>query len=312
MDTNIPYHIPALLKPTIDLLVVNPDGVYVDCTMGGAGHTRAILDRLSPKGRLFAFDQDSDAQANIPDDPRVTFVNANFRYLYNFLRFYGVDKVDGILADLGVSFHHFDDGERGFSFREDAPLDMRMNRNSQFTAADYLASMDEEGLRDALREYTDLNKIATITNAILDARKKAPITTTGELVAALEPVLNPKGFNPKNFKKDLAQVFQMLRIMVNGEFSALKELLEQSNYLLKVGGRLAILSYHSGEDRIIKNFIQNGTTGPANSLHNDIYGKSSAAWKRITRSPITADTEEVETNPRARSAKLRVAERMED
>lgn len=302
----MPYHIPALLRPTVDLLVTDPDGIYVDCTMGGAGHTRAILEKLSPKGRLLGFDQDADARRNIPDDPRFTFVHANFRYLHNFLRFYATGPVDGILADLGVSFHHFDDAERGFSFREDAPLDMRMNREMDFTAADFLANLSEEELREAFVKYTDLKNQKKLIQAIVSKRVESPIETTGQLAGLLEPVLNPK-----NYKKDLAQVFQMLRIMVNGEMRALEDLMEQAPYALKPGGRLAILSYHSGEDRIIKNFIKTGNAGgvESRSAAEAIYGMGSSPWNRVTRSPITPSEDEVEANPRSRSAKLRVAER---
>ena len=304
MDTHLPYHIPALLEPTVNLLITDPDGVYVDCTMGGAGHSRAILKRLSSKGRLLGFDQDADARRNIPDDPRFIFVNSNFRYLYNFLRYYGIDKVDGILADLGVSFHHFDEAGRGFSFREDAPLDMRMNRNAGMTAADLLADFDEESLRNAIEKYTDLKKIPSIVKAILAARQKEPVMTTGSLAKALEPVLNPK-----SLKKDLAQVFQMLRIMVNDELGALNDLLDQADYVVKTGGRIAVLSYHSGEDRLIKSFIKTGYADPMKTASHDIYGETPSPWNRITRSPVVADDEEVAVNPRSRSAKLRVAER---
>lgn len=308
MEEPLPYHIPALLEPTVEKLITDPDGVYVDCTMGGAGHTRAILDRLSSKGRLFGFDQDIDALGNAPDDPRFTFVHSNFSYLYNFLRYYGVKQVNGILADLGVSFHHFDKAERGFSFREDAPLDMRMNRDARYTAADYLADMDEVQIYDALKRYTDLSGGKKIAARLYAAGKETPITTTGRLAEVLEPVLNPK-----NYKKDLAQVFQMLRIMVNGEMSALESLLYQANYLVKPGGRLAILSYHSGEDRMIKNFIKTGIAGDRiSSSGHSIYGTHQSPWEKVTRSPITADEAEVEANPRSRSAKLRVAERNDE
>lgn len=304
MDTHLPYHIPALLEPTVNLLITDPDGVYVDCTMGGAGHSRAILERLSPKGRLLGFDQDADARRNIPDDPRFTFVNSNFRFLYNFLRYYGIEKVDGILADLGVSFHHFDDAERGFSFREDAPLDMRMNRNARLTAAELLGTFDEDSLRNALGKYTDLKKVNSIAKAILREQQQEPIVTTGELARVLEPVLNPK-----SFKKELAQVFQMLRIMVNDELGALNDLLDQADYVVKTGGRIAILSYHSGEDRLIKSFIKTGYADPMESVRHDIYGVVPSPWTKVTRSPVVADESEVEANPRSRSAKLRVAER---
>lgn len=300
---NTPYHIPALLKESIDLLVTDPDGIYVDCTMGGGGHTREILSRLSDKGRLIGFDQDADAIANAPEDPRFTFVHSNFMYLQNFLRYYKTGKISGILADLGVSFHHFDDAERGFSFREDAPLDMRMNREMALTAADVLEQISEEELRAAIGKYTDLKRISAISKAILEAGQRNPIRTTRQLAEAVSPILNPR-----DEKKELAQIFQMLRIIVNGEFKALELLLKQSGEWLKPGGRLAILTYHSGEDRIVKNFLAE-KENQANSYDRLILGISSGDWKMVTRKPIAPTAEEIESNPRSRSAKLRVAER---
>lgn len=302
MAESHPYHIPALLRESVDLLVTDPDGTYVDCTMGGAGHTRGILSHLSDKGRLIGFDQDADAIANAPDDPRFTFVHANFRFLENFLRYYKTGKINGILADLGVSFHHFDDAARGFSFREDAPLDMRMNRGAELTAAQLVNNMSEDDLRKALRDYTDLRKANQMAKAILTARERQPITTTGQLTEAVRGILNQR-----DEKKELAQVFQMLRIMVNGEFTALKSLLGQSADWLKKGGRLAILTYHSGEDRIVKNFLAGEKGDDSQAL---IYGTPKGVWKNVTRKPLTASEAEVEANPRARSAKLRVAERI--
>ncbi len=306
MENQQPYHIPALLQPTVDLLVTNPDGIYIDATMGGAGHTRAILSRLSPQGRLFGFDQDPDAMANVPDDPRFTFVRSNFRFIRNFMRFYGVARVDGILADLGVSFHHFDTAERGFSFRTSAPLDMRMNpAEGTLTAAALLQDITEEDLTAYLKQYTDLKRVPQIASAILKNRLDAPVLTTSDLEQRVMPLLNPK-----MAKKELAQIFQALRIVVNHETSALSELLEASRDLLKPGGRLAILSYHSGEDRAVKNFIRDGhVEGLEMSPTNLISGQTVKIWKPVIRGALSPDETEIEVNPRSRSAKLRVAER---
>ena len=300
-----PYHIPALLKESIEGLVTNPDGVYVDATMGGAGHTRAILKALSPKGRLLGFDQDLDAIANAPEDERFTFVRSNFRYMRNFLRFHGIDKVDGILADIGVSFHHFDDSERGFSFREEAPLDMRMNRKATMTAADWLADSNEETIARQLKLYTDLKRTKEIARAIVESRQKTPLQTTADLQQSVQRVLNPK-----NMKKDLAQVFQAIRIAVNAELDVLAELLISSTQLLRPGGRIAILSYHSVEDRMVKNYFKTGYLDESEIPDRFRYlGQAPTPWKVITRSPLTPSQEEIEANPRSRSAKLRIAER---
>lgn len=295
------YHIPALLEASIKSLNIKPGGIYVDTTFGGGGHSRAILQALGPDGRLFGFDRDTDAVANAPDDPRFTFVHSDFRYISNFMHYHGVERVDGILADLGVSFHHFDSAERGFSFRTDAPLDMRMNRNGDCTAADLIAGYDKEDIERLLRAYTDLKRPGTIAGAILKAREEAPIETTGQLAAAVKPALNPRAE-----KKDLAQVFQALRIEVNGEMDALRGLLEQSLRILRPGGRLAVITYHSIEDRMVKNFIRSGNTD--GEIDKDIFGNISTPWIAVTRSPIVPDEAEVERNPRSRSAKLRVAE----
>ncbi|MDE5839886.1 MAG: 16S rRNA (cytosine(1402)-N(4))-methyltransferase RsmH [Muribaculaceae bacterium] len=295
------YHIPALLPQTLECLDIKPDGIYVDATFGGGGHSRAILERLGPEGKLLGFDQDEDAIANAPDDPRFTFVRSNFRFMENFLRFYGVGRVDGILADLGVSFHHFDDAERGFSFRADAPLDMRMNQKAPQTAAALLEQYDERDLISLFRTYADLKDPAKAARAIISARRNAPIATTFALAEAVRPGLNPKGE-----KKEMAQVFQALRIAVNSEMDALTSLLTSAPRMLKEGGRAVILTYHSVEDRIVKNFFRSGN--PEGEIEKDFYGKVICDWKTITRSPITADAEEVERNPRSRSAKLRAAE----
>lgn len=298
-----PYHIPALLEETIDLLAVKPAGIYVDATFGGGGHSRAILSRLGPEGKLFGFDRDMDAYANAPDDPRFTFVHGDFRFMSNFLDFYGVEKVDGILADLGVSFHHFDTPDRGFSFRTDSPLDMRMNQDGLVTARSIINNMAEGDLRDLLQKNTDLRNAGAIARAICMARRDGEIETTGRLASLLEPLLNPK-----SYKKQLAQVFQALRIAVNDEMGSLESLLQNSLSLLKIKGRLAILSYHSGEDRMVKDFFKNGSFDALPDRDAMIYGTSRSPWKLITGSPVVASDQEVEANPRSRSAKLRVAE----
>ncbi len=295
------YHIPALLTPTLDLLEIKPKGVYVDATFGGGGHSRAILERLGPEGRLFGFDRDIDALQNAPDDPRFTFVHSDYRFIPNFLHFHGVEKVDGLLADLGVSFHHFDDARRGFSFREDAPLDMRMNRSGERTAADILSDATAADLERMLREYTDLKRPGLLAAAIVRSRDLSPIDTTARLTDVLTPLLNPR-----NLKKDLAQAFQALRIETNDEMHSLRVLLRNSLKVLRPGGRLAIITYHSIEDRLVKNFMRSGNT--EGNVQQDFYGRVLSPWKPVTRSPITPDAEEVERNPRSRSAKLRVAE----
>ncbi|MDE5998387.1 MAG: 16S rRNA (cytosine(1402)-N(4))-methyltransferase RsmH [Muribaculaceae bacterium] len=295
------YHIPALLPQTIECLDIKPNGIYVDATFGGGGHSRAILQSLGPDGRVFGFDQDEDAIANAPDDKRFTFVRSNFRFMRNFLRYYGVERVDGILADLGVSFHHFDDAERGFSFRADAPLDMRMNRKASLTASQLLEQYDSRDLTSLFRTYADLKDPAKAVKAIIEARDKTGIKTTFQLAEAVRPGLNPKGE-----KKEMAQVFQALRIAVNSEMEALTALLSSAPSMLKEGGRAVILTYHSVEDRLVKNFFRSGNA--EGEIEKDFFGKVICDWKAITRSPITADAEEIERNPRSRSAKLRAAE----
>ena len=299
------YHIPALLRETIDLLDIKPEGIYVDVTFGGGGHSREILKRLGPNGKLYGFDRDLDARENVPDDPRFTFVHSDFRYISNFMKFYGVERVDGILGDLGVSFHHFDTPHRGFSFRSEAPLDMRMNSNAPLSAKDIVEKISETDLRDLLKRHTDIKNIGAIAKAICISRREKPIITTTDLVETVSPHLNPK-----SVKKELAQVFQALRIETNDETGALESLLQQSGKLLKRKGRIAILTYHSGEDRVVKDFFKTGTLPGAKRDDNAslIYGASKSPWKLITKAPITASEEEVEANPRSRSAKLRVAE----
>lgn len=298
------YHIPALLTETLDLLNINPDGIYVDATFGGGGHSRAILERLGPEGRLYGFDRDMDAYQNAIDDPRFTFVHSDFRYIPNFLRYLGVEKVDGILADLGVSFHHFDKGERGFSFREDAPLDMRMNQNGERTAQTILAEEGKESLTQIFRTYTDLKRPDILAASIVKAREQQPIDTTSRFAEVLTPLMNPK-----NLKKEMAQAFQAIRIVVNDEMHALKDLLQNSLKVLKEDGRIAIITYHSIEDRMVKNYFRTGNI--EGKVEQDFYGKILTPWKQITRSPYTPSSEEVERNPRSRSAKLRVAEKIE-
>lgn len=295
------YHIPALLEESIEGLNINPSGTYIDATFGGGGHSRAILEKLDAAGRLYGFDQDLDARANVPNDERFTFVHSNFRYAENFMRYYNALPVDGILADLGVSFHHFDTTERGFSFRTDAPLDMRMNTKSELTAADIVNTYSEEQLTALLRLYGDFRNPRPIVRAIIARRTECPIATTLELAETITPALNPR-----QLKKELAQAFQALRIEVNGEMTALRKFLEQAQHLLREGGRLAILTYHSLEDRMVKNFMRSGNV--EGNIEKDFYGNVSTPWRLVTRQPLTASAEEVERNPRARSAKLRVAE----
>lgn len=300
-QSGTPYHIPALLRETVESLDIRPGGVYADATFGGGGHSRAILAALGPEGRLFGFDQDSDAMANAPDDPRFTFVLSNFRYMKNWMRYHNIEHLDGIMADLGVSFHHFDTAQRGFSFREEAPLDMRMNCRSHLTAMDVVNGYTDEQLCRILRLYTDLKQAPRIAAAIVKARSQGELATTTQLAAAVESTLNPR-----SLKKDLAQVFQALRIEVNGEMTALADFLKSTPKLLRHGGRLAILTYHSIEDRMVKNFMKTGNI--EGKLEQDFFGRTSTPWRLVNRSPIVASEEEIERNPRSRSAKLRVAE----
>lgn len=303
--TSTTYHIPALLNETIEGLNISPSGIYIDATFGGGGHSRAILQHLGSEGQLFGFDQDMDAYANIPDDARFTFVHSNFRYAENFMRYYDALPIDGILADLGVSFHHFDTAERGFSFRADAPLDMRMNSKSGLTAEEVVNGYDERRLADLLRLYGDMRNPRATVQAIVRRRAEGRIATTFELAETITPTLNPR-----QLKKELAQVFQALRIEVNGEMTALRKFLEQTPRLLRGGGRLAILTYHSLEDRMVKNFMRSGNV--EGHIEKDFYGNVNTPWRLITRQPVAASAEEVERNPRARSAKLRVAELIEN
>lgn len=303
MDDNI-YHIPALLQPTINELEIKPEGIYVDATYGGGGHSREIISHLTT-GHLYAFDQDIDALTRATSDLKLTLIHGNFRYLCNFLRYYGVEKgtVDGILADLGVSFHHFDDADRGFSFRYEGDLDMRMNRAGGRTAAQLIAQSTEEELADIFYLYGELKNARKMAEAIIKKNAIEPITTVTQLLDTLKPFINPK-----QEKKELAQAFQALRIVVNDEMQALKALLTQSLSMLKPGGRLAIITYHSLEDRLVKNFMKTGNF--EGKPDKDFFGKTLAPLKLITSKPITPDEEEILRNPRSRSAKLRVAQKI--
>lgn len=302
MDTTIPvYHIPALLEACMRGLDIKPAGIYVDVTFGGGGHSRAILQRLGPQGRLLGMDQDLDAWANRIDDPRFTFVHGNFAFLQNFMRYYGVEGADGIMADLGVSFHHFDQAGRGFSFRADGPLDMRMNRDARHDAAWVVANYSAEQLAQVLWLYGELRQSRRMAQALVQTRTQRPIATTGELIEAVRPFISPR-----QEKKELAQVFQALRIEVNHELDALRRLLAQSLQVLKPGGRLVVLTYHSLEDRMVKNFMRSGNV--EGKVEKDFYGRVSTPWQVVNNRVIVADEQEVARNPRARSAKLRIAQ----
>lgn len=296
------YHTPVLLKETMDGLGIKPGGTYVDCTFGGGGHSRAILERLNENGCLVAFDQDDDARKNLPDDKRVVFIPQNFRHLQRFLRLHKITAVDGILADLGVSSHQFDEADRGFSIRFDAALDMRMDRRQQVTAADVLKTFSETQLHKLFEQYGEVTNAKTLARTIVAQRMVAPIATINDLKRALQPVV--KG-NPQKY---FAQVFQALRIEVNDELGALKELLQQSINLLNPSGRIAIITFHSLEDRVVKNFFRAGTF--AETEVDDLYGtKTESPFRLVNKKPVTAGAPELKQNPRSRSAKLRVAEK---
>lgn len=295
------YHIPALLHETIDGLNIRPDGIYVDVTFGGGGHSREILARLGKNGKLVAFDQDEDALKNRLDDPRFIFVRSNFRYLKNFLRYHNIEKVDGILADLGVSFHHFDEAERGFSFRFDGELDMRMNTQSSLTAAKILNTYSEEQLADIFFFYGELRNARKIASVIVKARAEKAFKDISSFVEVLKPF-----FGRDKEKKDMARVFQALRIEVNKELDVLKDLLKQSLEVLNPEGRLVVLTYHSLEDRLVKNFIRSGNM--EGKIEKDFYGNVLSPLKAVNNKVIVASDEEIERNPRSRSAKLRIAE----
>ncbi len=298
------YHKPVLLTESVDGLDIRPGGIYVDVTFGGGGHSREILSRMDPTAHLYSFDQDADAERNIVDDDRFTFVRSNFRYLKNWMRYYGVDHIDGLLADLGVSSHHFDDETRGFSFRFDAPIDMRMNKRAGKTAADILNDYDEGRLSDLFFIYGELKNSRRLAAAIVKARAEKAIRTTSDLIAVTEP------FMPKERqKKDMAKMFQALRIEVNREMEALKEMLTAAVELLAPGGRLSVITYHSLEDRMVKNVMKTGNV--EGRVEKDFFGRSSAAIRQTQGKPVVPSAEEQQDNPRSRSAKLRVAVKME-
>lgn len=294
---------PVLLTESIDGLDIREGGVYVDVTFGGGGHSREILSRLREKGgHLYGFDQDADAERNIPEDENFTFVRSNFRYLKNWMRYYGVEKIDGLIADLGVSSHHFDDETRGFSFRFDAPLDMRMNKRDGITAADIVNKYDEDRLADVFYLYGELKNSRKIAAVLAKARQQKPIVTTQDFLAAVSPL-----FKREREKKDMARLFQALRIEVNKEMTALKEMLAAATDLLRDGGRLSVITYHSIEDRIVKNIIKSGN--PEGRLTQDFFGRVETPYRAVNSKVIVPDKDEQERNPRSRSAKLRIAEK---
>lgn len=296
MEENTTYHIPALLDETINGLAIKPDGVYVDATFGGGGHSRAIVGKLGENGKLFGFDQDMDAYGNRIDDKRFTFVHGNFRFIKNFLRYYGEASVDGILADLGVSFHHFDDSSRGFSFRfGEGVLDMRMNRDNSTDAKKVINTYGPEELIRIFKLYGDLKNAKKITDRIVKRRAEKEIITTGDLLDTVRPIVNPK-----QEKKELAQIFQALRMEVNREVDALAEFLAQTTQLLKPGGRLAVITYHSVEDRMVKNFIRSGNI--EGKTETDFFGRTQSPLRAVNNKVIVPSDEEVERNPRSRSA----------
>lgn len=310
------YHVPVLLKESIEGLNVSPDGTYADMTFGGGGHSRELLSRLGAGGRLFGFDQDGDAEARVESGEWLegspladgnaargtfTFVRSNFRYLTNWMRYYGVDHLDGVLADLGVSSHHFDDSSRGFSFRFDAPLDMRMNRRAKATAADILARYDEEELARVFHVYGELKNARRLASAIVSRRRTAPVATTGDLAAVAGELLRRD-----REKKELAKVFQALRIEVNNEMGALEEMLLAATEMLRPGGRLVVITYHSIEDRMVKNIMKAGNV--AGTVEQDFYGRISPPYRLVGKVTVPDDSEQ-QANPRSRSAKLRIAEK---
>ena len=314
MKNESPYHIPVLLKESVDGLNIKPDGIYVDVTFGGGGHSKEILSRLGANGHLYSFDQDADAEQNLKrrgtegkgqkmaDDPKFTFVRSNFRYLKNWMRYYGVDHVDGLLADLGVSSHHFDDESRGFSFRFDAPLDMRMNKRAGQTAADLLNHAEEERLADIFYLYGEMKNARRLAAAITKKRTEKSINTTQDLMDVIGPML-PK----EREKKEMAKVFQALRIEVNHEMDALKEMLKGATEVLCEGGRLSIITYHSLEDRIVKNVMKAGNA--EGKVEQDFFGRIQSPFLLVNGKVITPSEEEQQQNPRSRSAKLRIAEK---
>ena len=303
MTNEIVYHVPVLLKESVDGLAIRPNGIYVDVTFGGGGHSKEILQRLGKNGHLYSFDQDADAERNIPGDERFTFVRSNFRYLRNWMRYYGVEQIDGLLADLGVSSHHLDDETRGFSFRFDAALDMRMNTKGGTTAAEIVNKADEQKLADIFYLYGELKSARRIAAAIVKARTAKPIVTTHDLLHVTEHL-----FQREHEKKDAARMFQALRIEVNHEMDALKEMLLAATDLIKPGGRLSVITYHSLEDRIVKNVMKAGNT--EGKIQQDFYGRIDTPFKAVNGKVIVPNNEEQQENPRSRSAKLRIAEKV--
>lgn len=300
------YHIPVLLQESIDGLAIRPDGTYVDVTFGGGGHSREILRRLGEEGHLYSFDQDADAEQNIPEgDERFTFVRSNFRYLSNWMQYYGVENLDGLIADLGVSSHHFDDESRGFSFRFDAPLDMRMNGRGGMTAADIVNNYDENRLADVFYLYGEFRNSRALAAAVAKARKNKSIDTIEDLLQAVERLIDRE-----RGKKELARLFQSLRIEVNHEMEALKIMLESAIRYLRPGGRLVVLTYHSLEDRMVKNFIKAGKID--GKVEQDFFGRKLTPWRAVNNKVIVPSDKEQEENPRSRSAKLRIAEKTKE
>ncbi len=301
------YHKPVLLQESVDGLNIQPDGVYIDVTFGGGGHSREILRRLGKAGHLYSFDQDPDAEKNIVDDDRFTFVRSNFRYLSNWMRYYGQEAVDGVLADLGVSSHHLDDETRGFSFRyEDAPLDMRMNKRAGRTAADILNDYSEEQLADVFFLYGELKQARKLAAMVTKSRSRKALATTNDLLEALH--IDREAAN-QQWKKDMARLFQALRIEVNQEMQALREMLQAAQQLLKPGGRLSVITYHSLEDRIVKNVMKTGNA--EGKAEQDFFGRQRSPLRAVNNKVILPADEELQDNPRSRSAKLRIAEKTE-
>lgn len=306
MEENLSgYHVPVLYNEVLENMAIRPDGVYVDATFGGGGHSRGILERLGKDGKLFAFDQDPDAEQNLPDDPRIQFVPHNFRHISRFLRLYRVEKVDGVLADLGVSSHQFDEAERGFSIRFDGDLDMRMDQRQSKKASDIVAEYDEKKLHVIFEKYGEVTNAKTLARTIVEARKLTPMKTISQFMQALRPVA--KG-NPNKY---FAQVFQALRMEVNDEIGVLKEFLQQLPDVVKPGGRASIITFHSIEDRVVKQFFKKGNVAE-DVVENpfEMVETEKSPWKAVTKKPITASQEELKRNTRARSAKLRVVERV--
>ena len=302
-NDSMTYHKPVLLRESIDGLDIQPDGVYVDVTYGGGGHSREILKRLSKQGHLYGFDQDGDAEKNAIGDPRFTFVRSNFRFLRPWMRYYGVEEVSGVLADLGVSSHHFDDEQRGFSFRFDAPLDMRMNRQAPLTARQVLADYSEERLSDVFYIYGELRQARRLAAEIVRCRREKAVETTHELARLAEGVL-PRDRE----KKELAKVFQALRIEVNGEMEALADMLRGAEQVLGKGGRIAVITYHSLEDRLVKNFFKAGNV--EGRVGQDFFGRVQTPFRLVNNKVTVPSEAEIQDNPRSRSAKLRIAEKI--